>query len=269
MTSQTKNVTNKTGVSVPILISMAVLLLALCIGLVASDSLRNAIRAPLNLPPAQPIDRSAEKKLLEIASAFGLAEVTADLATLVKTTVDDRDGLRLKNTDLDRKHGALDAHYRDLDAKHVDLQTKHVALDQQHKQLQVANGELNKQHQQVKAEKIQYEARTKQAAGKFSRNLSSRLVKSTARQVASAPAESIPFAGIPLVAAFTAWDLYDACETMKALNEMNHELSIETQDSNVVCGVKVPTVDDLQKNGKDAYKNAKKLLDEAGRSITN
>jgi len=268
MTSQTKNITNKTGVSVPILISMVVLLVALCVGLVASDSLRNAIRAPLSLPPAQPIDRSAEKKLLEIASAFGLAEVTADLATLVKTTVDDRDGLRLKNTDLNRTHGELDARYRNLDAKHVDLQTKHVALDHQHKQLQVANGELDKQHQQVKAEKIQYEARTKQAASKFSRNLSSRLAKSTARQAASAPAESIPWVGIPMVAAFTAWDIYDACETMKALNEMNHELSIETQDSNAVCGVKVPTVDDLRKNGKDTYDKAKVLLDEAGRSIT-
>ena len=52
MTSQTKNITNKTGVSVPILISMVVLLVALCVGLVASDSLRNAIRAPLSLPPA-------------------------------------------------------------------------------------------------------------------------------------------------------------------------------------------------------------------------
>ena len=268
MTSQTKNETNKTGVSVPILISMVVLLVALCVGLVASDSLRNAIRAPLSLPPAQPIDRSAEKKLLEIASAFGLAEVTADLATLVKTTVDDRDGLRLKNTDLNRTHGELDARYRNLDAKHVDLQTKHVALDHQHKQLQVANVELDKQHQQVKAEKIQYEARTKQAASKFSRNLSSRLAKSTARQAASAPAESIPWVGIPMVAAFTAWDIYDACETMKALNEMNHELSIETQDSNAVCGVKVPTVDDLRKNGKDTYDKAKILLDEAGRSIT-
>ena len=276
MASQTKSVGNKTGASGPILIGMLVLLLGLCVVLASHDGLRNAFRSMLGLPPTKSvvqIDHSAEennrRQLLEISAALGLVAVSNDMATLVKAVAHDRDDLRFKNGDLNRKHVELDARYRDLDTKHGDLQTKHVALDHQHKQLQFANGELDRQHQQVKAEKIQFETRTKHAASKFSRNLSSRLAKSTARQVTSAPAESIPFIGIPLIAAFTAWDLYDACETMKALNELGHELSIETQDGNAVCGVKLPTVDDLQKNGKHTYENAKRLLDEAGRSINN
>ena len=53
MTSQTKNITNKTGVSVPILISMVVLLVALCVALVFHD-LRNAVRTKLGLHPEAP-----------------------------------------------------------------------------------------------------------------------------------------------------------------------------------------------------------------------
>lgn len=47
-----------------------------------------------------------------------------------------------------------------------------------------------------------------------------RLAKGVIRNVAAIPAESIPFIGIAVTVSMTALDLYDACETMKEINEL-------------------------------------------------
>lgn len=278
MEYQPTNVAPTTRLLIPILAGVVVLLIGFSAALVAHDGLRNTIRSKVGLAIAKPLsvpDTSAEnhdrQQLMEIAAVLGLVAVSDDLTSLVKTVVNDRNNLQVKNNDLNVKHSELNARHNDLAGKHADLNTKHGELDRQHKQLQVSNDELSKQHSLVKAEKAQFETRSKNAAKQFGHNLSSRLAKSTARQVASAPAESIPFVGISLIAAFTALDVYDACETMKALNELNRELGIEIKDNSSVCGVSVPTADQLRytasQRWKESYASAADSLAAAGQSI--
>ena len=66
-----------------------------------------------------------------------------------------------------------------------------------------------------------------------------------ARNVGSLPAEAIPFIGATVIVGVTALDVYDACETMKDMHELNAVFEPEqpiNQDVSQVCGTEVPSV---------------------------
>jgi hypothetical protein len=185
-------------------------------------------------------------QLHAIPSTLGLAADSHDLNNAVRTVIAERQDLHGKYTDLTTRHNALGTQYSNLSRQHGDLRKA----------------------------KLDYEARVRNATQKLSGNLSTRLANSAARQVTSTPGKAIPFIGIGFVAAFTALDVYDACEMLKALNEMNVALgtSADTNSSDKVCGLKVPTRDEvhnqLSSNWKAAYTSAAKVANEAGKSFS-
>jgi hypothetical protein len=85
------------------------------------------------------------------------------------------------------------------------------------------------------------------------KNVSQRIVKRTARNVttniSSVVGEAIPYVGVITVIAVTALDVKDGCDTVRDINEMSKSLEIESIDDteNSVCGMKVPTADDIKK----------------------
>lgn len=194
----------------------------------------------------EPQDNHEHRQILAIASALGLAADTADLSTAVKGVVDERQELR---------------------GKYGDLLTKHTTLTTQH-------ATLNREHGDLRKAKADYEVRVRNAAQKASANLSQRLAKTSARQVATTPGKAIPFVGIGFVAAFTALDVYEACEMVKALNEMNIELSNQTDlaTRDKVCGLTVPTQTEisaqLRNNWQAAYSSAANAANQAGKSFS-
>lgn len=253
MEHKTGNNQQNTDWIVGILGSMVVLLSAVCVGILTSDSLRSAIRSSVGLVVEQSTLQTVESRinrdqaqLLAIASALNLAADTHDLSGAVQTLVAER---------------------QDLSGKYNDLTTRHNALTTQH-------ATLNREHGDLRNAKAEYEARVRNATHKLSSNLSSKLVKTSARQVASTPGKAIPFFGIGFVAAFTAIDVYEACEMIKALHEMNIELGTQADTNNrdTVCGLKVPTQDELRtqisKNWQAAYTSAAAAANEAGKSFS-
>lgn len=75
-----------------------------------------------------------------------------------------------------------------------------------------------------------------------------RLSVGATRNVASAPAESVPFWGIAIVASVTSLELYDTCQTMLDITELTNaltETSGQPDDVTEVCGQEVPTRDEL------------------------
>ncbi|MDF3351930.1 hypothetical protein HKX17_17670 [Sulfitobacter sp. KE34] len=75
-----------------------------------------------------------------------------------------------------------------------------------------------------------------------------RLVGSARRNFAAMPAEALPWFGVSVILAATAWEVYDLCEALKD----NHELAVAfnpdlkmTEDIAQVCATKVPTREEL------------------------
>ena len=253
MDQQTSNIRPSKRWHVPILAGMVVVLSGVSVALVASDGLRTVVRTAVGLTNGQPAPvpvaaamSKEQMELLAIASALGLVADTHDLSSAVKTVVNERQDLRGK--------------YNALSTQHNALSTQHAAL--------------NRQHGELRQAKEAYEARVRGATRKLSANLSSGLAKTSARQVASTPGRAIPFIGIGFVAAFTALDVYEACEMMKALNEMEVELGglADTGSRDKVCGLKVPTQDEvltqLSTNWQLAYTSAASTANQAGKTFS-
>ncbi len=69
-----------------------------------------------------------------------------------------------------------------------------------------------------------------------------RIATATARSTGSVAAESIPYAGIGMILAVTAWEVKDSCETMNDLHELNVAFNPDVAndpDHEEVCGAQV------------------------------
>ncbi len=58
----------------------------------------------------------------------------------------------------------------------------------------------------------------------------------------------------------TTWDIYDFCENLKDLNELNGVFEHQLEDQDKVCGMKVPTKEQVmteaRENWQEAYRTA-------------
>ena len=81
----------------------------------------------------------------------------------------------------------------------------------------------------------------KQKIKKISANIAARSVKNTTRNMASIPAESIPWIGTGVIIAVTAIDIKDSCDTMKDMNEIMKTLELNeyNDETDTICGKKV------------------------------
>ena len=69
----------------------------------------------------------------------------------------------------------------------------------------------------------------KAATRKFGNRLTARTKRVAAASVAAIPAEAIPLLGVGLLVAGTAYELYEACESMKDLDELYAGLDMEDE----------------------------------------
>lgn len=76
------------------------------------------------------------------------------------------------------------------------------------------------------------------------KNISTRVARRAAvnagKNVASYAAEIVPVAGVAAITVLTVSDLYDDCQTLKDLNELNLTFEHETSNETTVCGIKFP-----------------------------
>ena len=137
------------------------------------------------------------------------------------------------------------------------LQARQVALVKSIEQAEAANGAL-KRTAQIKAGVVM----------KTTKRLALRTVTNAARNVSSVFAEAIPVVGTGIMLGVTAWDVIDACETIKDINELNGVFEHPQEDSSKVCGIKVPTqqevLSSVQGNAKAIYQSASDALKTGG-----
>jgi hypothetical protein len=93
--------------------------------------------------------------------------------------------------------------------------------------------------------------RSKTTVSRIANKIRARSARNASVNVADLLPASIPLAGIPVSIALTVMDVNDACSTMKDLNEMNQEFELDNEDVTRVCGIRVPSVDEVKKRVKD------------------
>lgn len=174
--------------------------------------------------------------LTRLLSHSTTAKRKSDVAVATKMLVDDRTALAVSNRNLSEKHAALERTHKDTSDKHIKLQNTSA------KQAAVVRG--------------------------VSKRISTRSAIGAARNIGSLPGEALPLLGTALVVGVTAWDIYDLCQTIKDLNEINTVFGHPVEDEKVVCGMKVPSkeqvISDAKNNWQSAYKAAADSINQAG-----
>ena len=89
----------------------------------------------------------------------------------------------------------------------------------------------------------------KAAVRKFGTRLTSRTKRVAARSIAAIPAESVPYLGIAAVIAATGYEFYEACESMRDLEDLYLALEVDESTSgdvtHTVCNPELPDVEKI------------------------
>lgn len=81
-------------------------------------------------------------------------------------------------------------------------------------------------------------------AKEMATSVRARLATGVSRNMAAIPAEAVPYIGIGVNLSVTALDVYDACQTMREINDLMKLIGQGVENADF-CGVKVPTVSEV------------------------
>jgi hypothetical protein len=115
--------------------------------------------------------------------------------------------------------------------------------------LRTSHQVLERQTLAVKAEKQALEIKAHHQARRvqaISRRIARRLVRNTAMNVSSIPAEAIPWVGTALLVSITTMDIKDACDTMADINTIARELEFDEHqaEARTICGYRINVKED-------------------------
>lgn len=133
-------------------------------------------------------------------------------------------------------------------------------LTDRNKALTNSNRNLKENNQQVIAK------------NKTVRTISERMTKRTtiaaSRNIASIPGQAIPLVGTGLIIGVTTWDIYDYCENLKDIKELNNVIGqqVNVKNQKEICGWTPPTKEEVmaevKENWQGAYDNAAESINE-------
>ena len=144
----------------------------------------------------------------------------------------------------------------DVEVKTKKLTKEKMELVKDKDTLTKNNTALKEKYTKLKTES----AKRSDAVQKASKRMAYRSTAGATRNIASLPGEAIPVLGTALIIGVTTWDIYDLCENLKYLNELNGVFEHQLEDLDKVCGMKVPTKEhvmaEARENWQEAYRTA-------------
>jgi hypothetical protein len=172
-------------------------------------------------------------------------------------------GLKKVNAGLNKANGILKKESRDinkingsLEMENANLNVNNKVLGGRVKKLEATTSEMNSNINQFK-----------KSATHIIDGIRRRIAKTVAVNVGSMPLESIPLLGVATIIMVTSTEVYAACEDVKDLDRLQdlYDPQSESEARNEVCGVELPTEDELKNNWgdkkKDIKEDIKKKLD--------
>jgi hypothetical protein len=162
---------------------------------------------------------------------------------------------------------------RSLKVERAKVSGKEQQLKVRDRRLAAETAQVKKLKEQVaglKPKDVTHGGRKKllsEAVEETTQRVTKRTTAGATRNVAATFGEAIPVIGVGVVVAATAWELKDACDTMKDLHELEVALDpTKASDASVqeVCGMKVPSKEEIWEKVKaspgEAWANAKAAM---------
>ena len=88
----------------------------------------------------------------------------------------------------------------------------------------------------------------KKAVSRSTKNITRRTIRGVRRSLAAIPADFIPYVGNAITLGVTVWELYDACETMKDMDEIIRSMGInDTVEEDKACKIEIPSKEEIVK----------------------
>lgn len=145
--------------------------------------------------------------------------------------------------------------------------TAETRIKQMTPELETTKAKVAKLERELAETRVTYRGAqrpAREAVAEASQKIQSRIARAASRNIASMPAEALPFVGVAVIAGATAWEISDAC----ALSEELYELDVAFNpghriEEREVCGIQVPTAGELWQTVLEspgsAWGNAKEL----------
>ena len=161
----------------------------------------------------------------------------------------------------------LRAEKTQLTSRNHELTSSNHKLTNKHAELERSHKDISTKHTDLKATNIKQAA----VAKNISQKIAERSAKTATRNIASLGGEAIPFLGTALILGVTAWDIYDLCETLKDINQINQAFGHPLENQQAICGREIPTKAQVMASVTDdwqgVYKSAAKLINQAGKTM--
>ena len=136
---------------------------------------------------------------------------------------------------------------------------KFALLKVRNNELKVANGTIDGLTHLSGAKLVKYRGNIKpafDAISDTSNRIFNRAVIRAGRNVGSVAGQAIPYIGIAALVIATGWDLQDSCETVTDIQELQKAFGEEPNDKNKVCGLEVPSKEEVWQSVKDSPQKA-------------
>jgi len=107
------------------------------------------------------------------------------------------------------------------------------------------------------------------AIASTSKNIAKRAAGGAARNLASMPAQRLPWLGLATMIGVTGWDIHDACATTNELDMLNKAINPEKPidlEVEKICGIEIPTSEEILEAAKTSPKN---VWDQAKKWVPN
>ena len=163
--------------------------------------------------------------------------------------VDENQALKTKTKQLGQQKA-------DLDAKHAKALADTDALKVAHANTQRELGEIRLKR-----------TSDSQNAKKLASSVRKRLTVGLAREKAALPAEAIPYIGVGVMLTITALDVYDACLTMKEINELLKSLG-QGEEKADFCGKKLPTLDEVLSDMRKDWRTSAESVAKSAKDLS-
>ncbi|MCA8835380.1 MAG: hypothetical protein K8953_09880 [Proteobacteria bacterium] len=136
---------------------------------------------------------------------------------------------------------------------------KFALLKVRNDELKVANGTIDGLTRLSGAKLVKDRGNIKpalEAISDTSNRIFNRSVIRAGRNVGSLAGQAIPYVGIAALVIATGWDLQDSCDTVTDIQELQKAFGEKPNDKNKVCGLEVPSKEELWQSVKDSPQKA-------------
>lgn len=192
--------------------------------------MKRALRSFLGFAASMLSLIAAKAIMLSLVALFSLAmtiasftiPALANLAYRAATLMPFRAPAVLSPTEsrnLAQQNRQLTQQNRRLQASNTELSTRNHQLNERNRQLRTANQNLESQA-----------TRQRRVAANSADRIKRRSAQLATRSIAAIPAESIPILGVTTIIATTAWDLSDACKTVRDMGEIQSSLGVDPDE---------------------------------------